>query len=318
MQYCLFILTDLKIVFISTFFLYVAFIHNVKYRKMYIDCTVKKVIMGINGKYLYTSKEFAQLANVNKRTLHYYNDIQLFKPEVIGENGFHYYTCFQFAQLELILILRKVGLSIEEIKDYMKAPSQANFYTMMEKRKQLIDETINQLLEIKKFLELKSNRLEQAFSARHGKIEIVNLPQRKVKFSQPKSGKYDANDFTIAAQFALELKQQFHLYDSFGSVVSMDAIKRNAFNEYDYFFAYCPDTYDNYDILLPQGTYLRTYCIGEWNNLATIYQKIIRFANENKIQLSGYAYEEGLNEMSLQDKHEYITMITIKCDPISQ
>lgn len=84
------------------------------------------------------------------------------------------------------------------------------------------------------------------------------------------------------------------------------------------FFAYCPDTYDNFDILLPQGTYLRAYCIGKWNNLATIYQKIIRFANANNIQLSGYAYEEGLNKISLQDNHKYITMITIKCDPINQ
>ena len=60
--------------------------------------------------YLYSSGEFAKRAGVNKRTLHYYNDIGLFCPEVIEENGYHYYTCFQFAQLEMILTLRKIGL----------------------------------------------------------------------------------------------------------------------------------------------------------------------------------------------------------------
>ena len=50
--------------------------------------------------YLYSSGEFAKRAGVNKRTLHYYNDIGLFCPEFIEENGYHYYTCFQFAQLE--------------------------------------------------------------------------------------------------------------------------------------------------------------------------------------------------------------------------
>ena len=55
--------------------------------------------------YLYSSGEFAKRAGVNKRTLHYYNDIGLFCPEVIEENGYHYYTCFQFAQLEMILTL---------------------------------------------------------------------------------------------------------------------------------------------------------------------------------------------------------------------
>ena len=55
--------------------------------------------------YLYSSGEFAKLTGVNKRTLHYYNEIGLFRPEIIGENGYHYYTCFQFTELELILTL---------------------------------------------------------------------------------------------------------------------------------------------------------------------------------------------------------------------
>lgn len=73
--------------------------------------------------YLYSSGEFAKLTGVNKRTLHYYNEIGLFRPEIIGENGYHYYTCFQFTELELILTLRKIGLSIDEIKDYSSRPS---------------------------------------------------------------------------------------------------------------------------------------------------------------------------------------------------
>ncbi len=75
-----------------------------------------------NTKY-FSSGEFARLTGVNKRTLHYYNDIGLFKPQLIGENGYHYYSGMQFAQLELILILRRVGLSIEEIGNISPALS---------------------------------------------------------------------------------------------------------------------------------------------------------------------------------------------------
>lgn len=35
-------------------------------------------------KYFYSSGEFAKLSGINKRTLHYYNDIGLFRPEIIG------------------------------------------------------------------------------------------------------------------------------------------------------------------------------------------------------------------------------------------
>ena len=44
-----------------------------------------------NKKYFLTSGEFAKMNGSNKRTLHYYNDIGLFRPEMIDENGYHYY-----------------------------------------------------------------------------------------------------------------------------------------------------------------------------------------------------------------------------------
>ena len=66
-----------------------------------------------NRKYFLTSGEFAKMNGINKRTLHYYNDIGLFRPEMIDENGYHYYSRFQAVQLEMILIFRRLGLSIE-------------------------------------------------------------------------------------------------------------------------------------------------------------------------------------------------------------
>ena len=39
-----------------------------------------------------TTAQFAKLHNVNKRTLHYYDDIGLFSPCHKGENGYRYST----------------------------------------------------------------------------------------------------------------------------------------------------------------------------------------------------------------------------------
>ena len=55
----------------------------------------------------YSTGEFARLNRINKRTLHYYDEIGLFSPEHKGENGYRYYTCMPFEQLELILLLRR-------------------------------------------------------------------------------------------------------------------------------------------------------------------------------------------------------------------
>lgn len=264
--------------------------------------------------YLYLSGEFAKLTGVNKRTLHYYNDIGLFCPEVIGENGYHYYTCFQFAQLELILTLRKIGLSIDEVREYVTGPSDESFSQMMEKKKKLIDESIKQLLSAQDFLEQKANRLKMGMEARHGVIELCTLPERRIILSSPISGKYDEEDFSVAAEFSLRLKKLFHLYDSFGSRISMGAIQQSKFDNYDSFFACCPNTLERYDEILPAGKYLRAFCVGEWGQLPEVYRAILAYVRKHNLTLTGYAYEEGLNEMSIKTQSDYVTMITIRCE----
>ncbi len=54
----------------------------------------------MENKHLFTIKEFAQLHHLNKRTLHYYDEIQLFSPKIKKANGYRYYTPEQSGELE--------------------------------------------------------------------------------------------------------------------------------------------------------------------------------------------------------------------------
>lgn len=64
----------------------------------------------------------------------------------------------------------------------------------------------------------------------------------------------------------------------------------------------------------PGGIYLRTFCIGGWDKLREVYGMIRSHAERKGLRLSGFAYEEGLNEMSVQRREDYITMITVGCE----
>ena len=262
-------------------------------------------------KYLYTTGQFARLNGVNKRTLHYYDEIGLFSPEIKGENGYRYYTCFQTVQLELILILRKIGLSIEEIVRYQQRPSGAFFAELIEERKALIDKSIRELLNTKAFLEQKSKKLSLSLTAKEGEIETVTLPEQRILLSAPITGAYDDDDFAVAGDFSLRLKSIFGLYDNFGSRISVDKISAGNYTDYDCFFAYGREDTEVYDTVRPAGMYLRAFCLGGWKKLEKVYQNICTFAEENQMELVGYSYEEGLNEMSLQSRDDYITMITV-------
>lgn len=266
-----------------------------------------------NKKFLYTTGEFAKLNGINKRTLHYYDEIGLFSPEFKKENGYRYYTCFQTVQLELIVTLRNIGLSIEEIICYQQSPSGASFADLITEKKQLIDKSIQELLKAKTFLEQKSNKLSLSLTAKEGEIEIITLPEQRILLSNSITGAYDDDDFAVAGDFSLRLKSIFGLYDNFGSRILTEKIINGNYHDYDCFFAYGREDIEIYDIMRPAGTYLRTFCIGGWDKLEAVYRNIINFAEGNQMELFGCAYEEGLNEMSLQDRNDYITMITVGC-----
>ncbi len=263
--------------------------------------------------YLYTTGEFAKLGGINKRTLHYYDEIGLFSPAYKAENGYRYYTCFQTVQLELIVTLRKIGLSIEEIMRYHESPSGASFSELIAEKKALIDRSIQELLNTKSFLEQKSAKLSLSLRAEHGKIERITLPEQPILLSAPITGAYDEQDFEVVGDFSLRLKSIFGLYDNFGSRISAEHILNGDFQSYDSFFAYGKQEPGGCDAVRPAGNYLRTFCVGGWDKLQEVYRTVCRFASENQLELSGYAYEEGLNEMSLQKREDYITMITVGC-----
>ena len=63
-----------------------------------------------------TTAQFAKLHEVNKRTLHYYDEIGLFRPLTKAENGYRYYDISQSIDFEYIRMLKELNMSIEEMQ----------------------------------------------------------------------------------------------------------------------------------------------------------------------------------------------------------
>ena len=69
---------------------------------------------------MYTRGQFAIIGKVGRKALRLYHDEGLLVPaSVNGENGYHYYDESQLAVLEKIKSLRKIGLSLYEIKQVL-------------------------------------------------------------------------------------------------------------------------------------------------------------------------------------------------------
>lgn len=82
--------------------------------------------------------EFANLFNISIKTVRFYEEKELIKPYYIDKfSGYRYYDENNIEQMKKILYLKRLGLSLDEIKNY-------NENSVKEKIKQFEDE-INKL-----------------------------------------------------------------------------------------------------------------------------------------------------------------------------
>jgi DNA-binding transcriptional MerR regulator len=69
--------------------------------------------------------ELARRTGLTVRTLHHYDAIGLLKPSLHTESGHRLYTAGDIARLQQVLSLRRLGFSLEEVRDCLDRPGFA-------------------------------------------------------------------------------------------------------------------------------------------------------------------------------------------------
>jgi DNA-binding transcriptional MerR regulator len=72
---------------------------------------------------LYRAKEFASLAGVTVRALHYYDRLGLLRPKQRSLAGYRLYGMHDFARLEQIVVLKFLGMPLKQIQRVLHAES---------------------------------------------------------------------------------------------------------------------------------------------------------------------------------------------------
>lgn len=107
-----------------------------------------------------TTGQFAKLCQLNKKTLFYYDEIDLFKPSYSSENGYRYYSIFQLDKLALIISLKDLGMSLKEIKTYLTDSDHLQLNRKLKEKEAEIDAKILQLQSTRSFLKKVVNNNE--------------------------------------------------------------------------------------------------------------------------------------------------------------
>jgi DNA-binding transcriptional MerR regulator len=118
--------------------------------------------------------EIARMARVSVRTLHHYDAIGLFKPNLVGESGHRIYASHQLETLRHILTLKSLGFALDEVGAALNGA--AFDLLIMHKRQELLLQR-NQIDD-------RLQRIEQAVKQerrmKQYQIELKTLPGYRV------------------------------------------------------------------------------------------------------------------------------------------
>lgn len=267
--------------------------------------------MNRNSIYL-TTAQFAKLHGVNKRTLHYYDEIGLFSPQFTGENNYRYYDSRQSIDFEYILMLKELNMSLKEIKTYVGNPTAQDFINIIDKKTKEMDAQLARLKRTKKLLQSKKRQVLLCEQVSEPTIHIIQCSEEYFLTAPFRFLDDDIQELFTYIEHIWGIEQ---CRAGVGSYISMDKVLEHDFTEYDGVFTPLIDKKDmKHAFVKPQGQYVCGYFKGAWTALPEMYDKILAFAKSNDLTLTGYAYERGLNDFVIQDENDYITQIMIKAD----
>lgn len=107
-----------------------------------------------------STREFAKMCKVERRTLHYYDEIDLLKPFEIEGNGYRVYAPHQIDTMGMIKALQSVGMPLSEIKKLMSEKNLSISMPVLHNQIRLIRDKQEELRIAERMLTHATNQLE--------------------------------------------------------------------------------------------------------------------------------------------------------------
>lgn len=264
-------------------------------------------------KNMFQAGELARLQKISKQTLLYYDKIGLFRPKYIDpKNGYRYYSADQLDYLDTILIMKKSGFTLEEIKKHMSGSTAKSSLVFMENQMDVIDAKMKEWSMIRSRLAHRCEELKEALLEAGEEPQILTMPETALLYYKVEEP-YDMANISIATKkcYAQALTLNLPIYFECGVSVPFDHIKENRYTEANMAFVtseILPDI-ENLKIL-PKGRAVGIWHLGNYDEIYISYKKILEFCKKQGLKIISDSYEFCVNDyMTSKDEKEFITKI---------
>lgn len=244
----------------------------------------------------FTPAELAKLLGISKQLLLYYDKNDIFSPEFVDENGYRFYVLSQYFTLQIIISLRKLNVSLKDIKAYLKNKDINLLKEIYRNKQQEYKKQIEELLYLEKTMQQKIAFLN----------DIQNLPLNQILLElQEEEHLYFSEDIS----FQTPIKHRMNIlakhmlpvfsHPSFQEYLmgfhydSNEFFYKDLITQYNVFISANSKLYYNNPIkkTKEKGLYLCVYCNAHYGVIdSKIKERILKFVEQNKLHMHGGIY----------------------------
>ncbi|WP_179135842.1 MerR family transcriptional regulator [Paenibacillus sp. 32352] len=255
---------------------------------------------------------FSKLSEVSRKTLIYYDRIGLFKPAFVADNGYRYYSHSQFETIGVIHIFKELGMSLEEIQQYLGERSPETILQLLRKQERNLQLQITKLTRAKQMIIQRAENIEQSMHLDTSPMQVIWQPKTPLLLSR--------RIYSSKKEFPEELWEDFRVrlnkehaplgYPS-GVIIPKDDLLKTNGNMISHMYSFMT-TKHHKQAYRPEGFYLVSYARADYGDTDKIYTKIFDYIKEKQYVIKGDAYEDYMqDEIVLQHAEDYLVRVMV-------
>lgn len=266
-------------------------------------------------KELFSIGEMAELFQVNIRTLRYYDEIGLLKPETVNQDtGYRYYSTKQFERLNTIKYLRTLNMPLDKMKQFFEKKEVRKMDQILEEQLEATREQLKRLQNMERRLERRLGELRYARTAPLGEIREVEMQPRRAAYLRRQIRQGENLEYPIRdLERSSRLKSAVFL-GKVGVSIGMEDLKRREFSRFSGIFVFLEEEEGDQSQcrLLPGGTYLAILYSGTHQESSAYYERLLDYMKTRGLALAGDSVEiTWIDAGFTEDLGQYVTELQI-------
>jgi len=257
-----------------------------------------------------TISQFSALSGISRKTLIYYDKIELFSPKMVTDKGYRMYEEKQLDTISVIYILRELGKSIKEIKIYLQERTPEKMLSLFQEEQKQIDKKISTLQQYKDMLEKRIELTKLADIITVGKLTFIQQEKKPILVGKKINQQYNE---ALIDFYSLIDQQQIVQGFPIGAIIGKNELAKGEFSNFSYFYINKSTEDKNQVSLKPEGSYAVMYDYCDYNKTKKLYQKMLDGLVEKGYEIDGDAYEEYIiDEVAEKNPEKYLVKVMIK------